>query len=482
MAVPTGFEPAFSALTGPRVLPSYTTGPALVEFTSLPNGPKKPSGSPKSPTYNGSAQVSSRTPASEPTPDELRRRFAVLQRVAVLFTLNDNILRALARQLHPGHAAKGSTIINQGDTGDSLFIIEEGRAEVTVKQAEGHEITIAYLGDGDFFGEIALVSEEPRTAAVKAMTDCKLLVLDRELMYANIPPDSDALVDMQRLVEQRKATLENIIARATLVAPEQAATTVAVYSPKGGAGRTTLAINLAAMLAQQFPAEVLLVDLALPYNHAALLSSLVPTGSLASASQASEEHFEESLLSVLLHHPGGMMLLPGVLKPEEADLITPALIGKSMGILAGAFRYIIFDLGVNLNDNVLTILDHSQRVVLLATPELSSLKDITDLLRIFTNVLNIVPGRVILALNNRMPKPVVSREDIERTLKQAIAVEVAFDGSKPDEAAVRGEILVLSDPKSAIARASHELGDLLIGIRGDKDKGKHLPFGLKVGR
>ena len=79
----------------------------------------------------------SKQPASgsEPTPDELRRRFAVLQRVAVLFTLPDTLLRSLSRQMHPGFAAKGSVIINQGDQGDSLFVIEEGRCEVTVKQA-----------------------------------------------------------------------------------------------------------------------------------------------------------------------------------------------------------------------------------------------------------------------------------------------------------------------------------------------------------
>jgi len=205
--------------------------------------------------------VSTQPPSgTDPTPDELRRRFAVLQRVAVLFTLPDTLLRALARQLHPGFAAKGSVVINQGDQGDSLFIVEEGRCEVTVKQAEGHEITISYLGDGDFFGEMALISEDPRSASVRALTDCKLLVLDRQTLYATIPADSDALIDLQKLVEQRKATLANIIARATLVAPEQAATTVAVYSPKGGSGRTTMAINLAASLAQQFPGEVLLVD------------------------------------------------------------------------------------------------------------------------------------------------------------------------------------------------------------------------------
>ncbi len=419
---------------------------------------------------------------SDPTPDELRRRFAVLQRVAVLFTLPDNLLRALARQLHPGFAARGSVVINQGDTGDSLFIVEEGRAEVTVKQAEGHDITISYLGDGDFFGEMALISEDPRTASVRALTDCKLLVLDRQTLFATIPADSDAMIDLQKLVEQRKASLENIIARASLVAPEQAATTVAVYSPKGGSGRTTVAINLASALAQQFPGEVLLVDMALPFNHAALLSSLVPTGSLASAAARADTNFEEALLSVILHHAGGMMLLPGVLKPEEADLINAALIAKAMGVLANAFRYIIFDLGVALTENTLTILDHAQRVVLLATPELSSLRDISDLLRIFENVLAIVPGRIVIVLNNKTAKPVVGREDIERTLKQAIAAEIGFDGSKPDEAGVRGEILVLTDPRSMIAKGAQELAGILIGVRGDKDKGTHkLPFGFKVG-
>jgi len=427
--------------------------------------------------------VSSTPPTAEPTPDELRQRFAILQRVAVLFTLPDTILRALARQLHPAFATKGSTIITQGDQGDSLYVVEEGRAEVTVKSGEGHDITIAFLGDGDFFGEMSLISEEPRTASVKALTDCKLLVLDRQILYATIPPDSDALVDLQKLVEQRRATLTNIIARAGLIAPEQAATTVAIYSPKGGSGRTTMAINLAASLAMQHPGEVLLIDLALPYNHAALLSSLVPTGSLATAAASGEANFEEALLSVILHHPGGMMLLPGVLKPEEADLINAALVGRAMAVLQGAFRYIIFDLGVALTETTLTVLDHAQRIVLLATPELSSLKDVSDLLRIFQTVLNIVPGRVVIALNNKNPKPVVGREDIERTLKQTIAVEIAFDGSKPDEAAVRGELLVLSDPKSNIARGTRELADVLIGVRGDKDKGGHKPlFGFKVGR
>ena len=417
-----------------------------------------------------------------PTPDELKKRFATLERVAILFTLSDNILRALARALEPATVPAGTNIINQGEQGDALFIIEEGRCEVVVEESPGHHIVLSFLGPGDFFGEMALISEETRSASVKALENCKVLVLDRKTLYRTLPADSDAIIELTKLVDQRKGNLPALIARAKMVAPEQTATTVAVYSPKGGSGRTTIAVNLAAALGKQFPGEVLLVDLALPYNHAALISSLVPTGCLALSGQASEANFEETLLGAILHHPGGMMLLPGVLKPEHADLINSELITRSMSLLTNTFRYIIFDLGVALTESVLTVLEHSQRIVLLATPELSSLKDISDLLNIFTNVLQIVPGQLLIALNFRMPKPVVGREDVERTLKQEIVAEFQFDGSKPDEAAVKGEILVLTDPKSAIARGCEQLAGIIAGVAPSASGGggRRLPFGIKV--
>src|SRR5256714_6723798 len=145
------------------------------------------------------------------------------------------------------------------------------------------------------------------------MVAWSLLPRIRCALRGTISAESVALIELTKLVEQRKDTLPNLIARARMVAPEQAASPVAVYSPKGGSGRTTIAVNMAAALARRFPGEVLLVDLALPYNHAALISYLTPTGCLAAASQVPPQNFEEAVLGAILHHPGGMMLLPGVL-------------------------------------------------------------------------------------------------------------------------------------------------------------------------
>ena len=62
-----------------------------------------------------------------------------------------------------------------------------------------------------------------------------------------------------------------------------------------------------------------------------------------------------------------------------------------------------------------------------------------------------------------MPKSVVSKEDVVRTLKQDLAIEIGFDGTKPDEAAVKGEILVLTDPKSEISRGVEQLAQQIAG-------------------
>jgi CRP-like cAMP-binding protein len=79
--------------------------------------------------------------------------------------------------------AKGETIVKQDDTGDCMFIVVEGLARV-VHHRGGHDVNLAMLESGDFFGELALVDAGPRSADVQAASDCTLLKVTQAVISA----------------------------------------------------------------------------------------------------------------------------------------------------------------------------------------------------------------------------------------------------------------------------------------------------------
>ena len=75
---------------------------------------------------------------------------------------------------------KGSVILFQGDPGDSLYVLRQGRAKVVLIGEDGREVILGVLEPGAHFGELALIDDQPRSAHVIAMEDSQLLILRRE--------------------------------------------------------------------------------------------------------------------------------------------------------------------------------------------------------------------------------------------------------------------------------------------------------------
>jgi len=270
---------------------------------------------------------------------------------------------------------------------------------------------------------------------------------------------------MRRMADQRYRTFADTAVQATWGLLLEEATVIGLYSPKGGSGGTCVALNLVGALSQLHPGQVLLLDLDFPYSHAALLAGLVPTSCLARLAQVPSETFEEALLSTVLYHAGGPMILPGALRPEESDEVTAELIVRAVTVLRKTFRYVVVDLGIAIDDATLAVFDLTQHVVLVAAPELSAVKSAADALEILRK-LGTPDDRLTVVLNNRTPKPAVLRPAVERMLKRAVDVEIAFDGPKPDQAALTGTILSMADPRSEISRGAHELAGIITDTHG----------------
>jgi CRP/FNR family transcriptional regulator, cyclic AMP receptor protein len=105
---------------------------------------------------------------------------ATLQKVPLFSQLGPTDLARVLEVARERAYPKNSVILFEDDPGDALFVVKQGQVKVVLIGEDGREVILSVLGEGDFFGEMALIDDEPRSAHVIAMNDSTLLVLRRE--------------------------------------------------------------------------------------------------------------------------------------------------------------------------------------------------------------------------------------------------------------------------------------------------------------
>jgi CRP/FNR family cyclic AMP-dependent transcriptional regulator len=102
---------------------------------------------------------------------------AVLKAVPLFASFPEDQLRVLATMVMRKSAPRSNTIMAGGDPTDSLYIVLSGRLKVMMSDSDGKEVILSILGPGEFFGEMGLIDEEPRSASVVTIEPCELLQL-----------------------------------------------------------------------------------------------------------------------------------------------------------------------------------------------------------------------------------------------------------------------------------------------------------------
>ena len=109
----------------------------------------------------------------------------------------------------------GGAVVHQGDEGDSLFVVAEGRVDVSVRAAgAGPEQSLATLGSGDYFGEMSLLTGAPRSATIRAAEETRLVVLRKEALRPLLVADPTVLERLSKTLGVRQAERDDAIHRA----------------------------------------------------------------------------------------------------------------------------------------------------------------------------------------------------------------------------------------------------------------------------
>lgn len=400
-----------------------------------------------------------RGPQPSPSAPVLDQRLRLLEMSAVFWQLGPGLLRALAVRMRDLAVPAGQTLKLQPNSRDAVIFLSSGTCDRKITDPAAAILLMRRSLPG---AQVVLPPPEARTRytiTIRAVTDSAFVTLDRDSLTQALRGALDPVTKaLDQLWDQEVAAFSS---SEPGDGDRAGARLIAFCSAKGGSGASVLAVNTAAALAAGHPGEVVLIDLSAPYGHAVLYADLVPTGSLVTAAGAAPESFGTALRGVVAHHRSGLSVLPGALRPEEADLLTGELVARALNELSTIYRVIVADLGTSLAEGPLTVIERSQRLVLVVPPEVAALTDARRALGVFTDLLQVPDNRIDLVLNQRVPHPPLDRSAMESVLGRPMSLSIGYDGAKPETATLAGGLVLQRDHDSTVARGAVELAKAL---------------------
>jgi pilus assembly protein CpaE len=233
-------------------------------------------------------------------------------------------------------------------------------------------------------------------------------------------------------------------------------TVVAVFSPKGGVGRTTLAVNLAVAAATELGKRVVVVDGSFQFGDVGVLLNLNPKNKsiadlVPELEQAGNE--VESIETFVINHSAGIRVLLAPPTPEMAELITPSGIKRVIEALRQTHELVIVDCTSYFNDTTLAILDTADIILTILSLEITSIKN----MRLFLEVadqLGYEGGKVRLILNRADSALGIRVADVEHSIGRKIDESIVSDGRTVVYALNRGVPFFLSNRE---AQVSHDI-------------------------
>jgi pilus assembly protein CpaE len=246
------------------------------------------------------------------------------------------------------------------------------------------------------------------------------------------------------LVAQRRAELADMPQQL----PSPAATStgqseiIAVFSPKGGVGCTTIAINLAVALKVLTNKAVTLVDADLRFGDIDTALNITTSTSIGTLLPSLEQLDDQLLSRSLASHSSGIKVLVAPPYLDAADAIHPEDLRRLLVRLSRmGHGYVVVDAWSTLDDCTLAVLDTCQRLVVVTTPQVTALRDVHRFLDVL-KLLRFDAEKAILVLNHCYQRSDLRLQDVERALGHTIAQTIEYTPYQVTDSINRGVSLI----------------------------------------
>jgi pilus assembly protein CpaE len=334
-------------------------------------------------------------------------------------------------------------------------IVQETQVDIILADSSAHGVL-----ESDWIQALTVYSIETMVIVIAANSEMEFV---RQAMLAGAqgfllkPYD---MTELHRSIQQvhqlslkRKATLVEVAATPDAIsAPPSKAYSTAVFSPKGGTGATTLAVNLAIALREETGSPVLLIDADLRTADVDIFLSTLSKHSIYNLLDFGARIDEELLERVVASHTSGISVLRGEPQLQFDITVEPGQMSDLIEGLGAIWEgYIIFNTSDGLDRWTVEILDGVDTVLVVTTPELPALRATRNFLELADAAAD-QSGKWQLIMSSYQGKKVLPIADIEASIRYSVKATIAEDIAVVSTSINRGTPLVVSHRKSPVAQ------------------------------
>jgi pilus assembly protein CpaE len=314
-----------------------------------------------------------------------------------------------------------------------------------------------------------IVREYPKSAVIAILPEDQVVNLDRVVLsgaraFVKFPYEGYKLpITIKRVMELQQQNGRSKEATAG-AKKERFKHTYTIFGPKGGAGTSTIAVNLAIALHDILNEEILLIDGKHLFGHLSLYLNL-RTGNSVTDLLAHAGSLDERLIKqVVVEHTSGIHVLPSPTSISEAQGIRPESLFTVLQALQGTFENILIDAGSHLNENTVTYMDSSDKILLVLNPDLASMRDARQFLEV-ASTLSYPKDKILLILNRAGRKADIKSSEIEEILNVKIFGTIPADENIALSSLNEGVPIILKKSHHPISRAIKQLAKDLTKTR-----------------